>query len=508
MRKISAGNSRNFIIFTILIILIVIILVLFLVKGIQNQKEVYMVQSSSYTCDKDYNPITTENEEAKLKQSWSGDYYLEKQDKTKVDLGDKAIIYSIPKRTIDLYGTFYEVLTDGKVKKYTGKNQISNTNENRLFKLEDRKYLITGSMIVNDTRVLNTKYFLLVVLDKNGNAKLLNYELNSKTIKPMIIETTSFSIDVANEKMTFENGELDLKKILGSSNIYDANAVKSENAIELAENTKNVTNETEEGQGEGGTSSSSSSSTVIQQPAQQQTIVISGGNNGDTRSGAEEVNNGESKESENSGGTSETTTNNNTTQKVNFDRSATLTGVTAGTSYIDIQYYISDPQGRYKAVYLEVDGADGIKKDIALDKSKTTYRITDLTPNTEYTIKFGTKVTRANGDNIDTIIDVVNVMTLENNSYLRITKIANGRIYYTIKLDSSYVLDSGRIVMKVDGQPTGVAQAIPGGAYSTGGASGSFAYNGGGQTVEILLDNAQYDKKSVDLNLYSKIKNY
>ncbi len=58
----------------------------------------------------------------------------------------------------------------------------------------------------------------MVIIDKLGNALLLNNEINAKTINEMIISTDEFSFDVANESLVYDNENIDLKKIIGSTN--------------------------------------------------------------------------------------------------------------------------------------------------------------------------------------------------------------------------------------------------------------------------------------------------
>lgn len=53
-----------------------------------------------------------------------------------------------------------------------------------------------------------------------GDTLLSNYELNMKTIKPLKLKTGSYEFDIANEKLIFGEEEIDLKKIIGSTNEY------------------------------------------------------------------------------------------------------------------------------------------------------------------------------------------------------------------------------------------------------------------------------------------------
>ena len=114
----------------------------------------------------------------------------------------------------------YRIYMDGAVSKLSQNNTISRISEDQFYKLGDRKYMVVGNTIVNQTGALSTQNYLLILLDKAGNTYLLNNELNSKTINPMIIRTQTFEFDVANEKLIYQGNEIDLKKVIGSTKNY------------------------------------------------------------------------------------------------------------------------------------------------------------------------------------------------------------------------------------------------------------------------------------------------
>lgn len=367
---------------------------------------------------------------------------------------------------IDLYGKFYQIDLDGNVTKSEGYTEITDTSKDALYKLNDRKYLIISNNITNQTQSLNTKDYLIVILDKAGNALLLNNELNSKTIKPMIISTNSFKLDVANEKLIYNGNEIDLKKILGSTNQYKEK-IKVENA------TNNIKEETGETIG-GTTISNNQQTTTVQVP------------NAST------------------GGDNSSSDNKSNTQEI-LPKSVTLKGISVNSSYVDIDYYIIDPQGKYQTVYLLVEG--DISKTIALDKSKTTYRVTGLTQNTEYKITLGSKETKKSGEILDIIEDVVNIRTLKNNSQISITKVGIDKIYFNLKMDNSYIIDSGKVALYVDGQkisstPINIEKSV-----TDDGWSSSIDYNYGNEII-LKLEDTVYNGKKVEMNISTKIKNY
>ena len=84
-----------------------------------------------------------------------------------------------------MFGNFYQVLKGGDIKKISGNNRINNSSESQFYKIDDRKYLIVAKSITNNTGSLSTQDYLIVIIDKLGNALLLNNEINAKTINEM-----------------------------------------------------------------------------------------------------------------------------------------------------------------------------------------------------------------------------------------------------------------------------------------------------------------------------------
>ena len=67
---------------------------------------------------------------------------------------------------------------------------------------------------------LKTTNYLIVELDKQGNAILYNNSLNVKVFSATKLITTSYTFDIANELLIYENETVDLNKILGTTNQY------------------------------------------------------------------------------------------------------------------------------------------------------------------------------------------------------------------------------------------------------------------------------------------------
>lgn len=479
---------------------------------LRTEKETYPVSSASSIYDKDYNYIELTSD-AEISKKWTGNYYLkENETKNEYDLGKYAVAFDKNRRTLDLYGTFYQVLNGGDISKISGYNTVNGNVESKFYKIDDRKYLIAANNITNDTGSLSTQNYLIIIIDKLGNALLLNNEIDAKTINEMIISTDDFDFDVANEVLMYENESINLKKIIGSTNEY---VQTEEESNEVENETTNETEvaETETGTGGGSyssttstTTSDSSSTTIIQGSgssqagSQQDTSWVEALNSWiqDVASGFQSIYNG------NSGKQDDST----------LTRSVALNSLSADTTYIDINYTVTDPENKYNVVYANV--SDGINSyNISLDKNATTYRITDLNPNTNYSVDIGYKIVYADATAEEVVEDTMTVRTKAPTEKLEITRVSRDKIYYNLKVDSNFVYDTGAklVIYLNDGEYTSIdltSSNLERAASS--GYSSSFnipdAYKTKNSTLEIKLENTMYNGTTIDTNLIAKIVNY
>ncbi len=436
-------------------------------------KQIYEIEPQTFLYDAEYNPIKLE-EQATMQAKWDGNYYLKTQQKESYNLGKYVVAYQSIYNQLDLYGKIYQIGSDGEVTKLTGNNKITDFAQDNIYKLADRQYLITSNRIANDTGKLNTSKYIIIIIDKAGNTLLLNHEVNSKTIKPMIIQTPSFTFDIANEKLIYGDREIDLKKIIGSTNEYQEKE-DVQNSTEVAIEGKG-TNASTETQVQTQPNVQNSQSTQINNNNQQITS-INGGASSDTES----------------------------TDKVSLSKSVTLLGITTTSSSLTVKYDIQDPESKYQVVYLEIDG--DISKTIALDKSNTSYTVSGLTPNTNYKVTLASKELDDDGATIQNIDDIMIARTNKVNTNLTITKVTTNKIYYNLKLDSNYVFDQAQLSLYVDGVKQKTVDVNITSAVGQSGLSGNFDYIYGNEVI-LKLENVKYNGKAINIDTSAKFKNY
>lgn len=486
MRALAAGNKKRFAMFAIIIIVIIGLLIACLQLVLKNGNEEFEVSSNVFVYDKEYTPIKTE-QEGKLKQKWDGNYYLTLNDKSQTyKMGKQVISYNISNSKINLYGNLFRVLLDGQVEKLSGNTEIKDANEDRFYKIADRQYLIVSNSIKNDMGSIATSKYLYIIIDKAGNTLLLNNEINAKTINPMVILTGSYRFDIANEKLLVGQEEIDLKKIIGSTNEY-----KEKEKTEEKNETNSKTEENKD-----------NSNDKQNQGTQNNGQTNMGGTTGDAQG-----NNNSGSSSSGNNSNININTGNNSNNSTPLVKSVSLRGAFATSSYIDLDYAVIDPANKYQTVYAFIE-TTGFDKTIALDKNATKYRFTDLVPNTEYKITLGYKEIQSDNSIQDNIEDVIIVRTTKIDALLKITKVSGSKVYFNLKMDPNYAFDFAKIAIYVDGEKQEDMNVNVDKAVLASGWSSSMQYTKYGSEITLRLESITHNGEEVDTSIEAKYKNY
>lgn len=368
------NNGKIYAILILIVIVVVALFTFFIYLFTKYDKTEYEVTVGSVLYDENQEYIKTEGE-AYLTQKFDRKYYLYEKinGKTKrYNLGKNAVLYKEGDMYIYLYGTAYQVLSSGDVDTLSGETKIVKTSPTKFFKLDDRKYLIVDGQIRSEN-VLDTKEYSIITLDKKGNPSFSNHLIDFKTIKEVIVKTSNFEFDVANEKLIYQDTEIDLKNVIGSSNEYEP---PEEEVIDYTdEKLEALQNNIKD-----------NADTIVGYYDQYFNDVVNSVNNLTT---------------------SVIGVNDNAIASVtkedvyyDFDKWLVLKSVISGVSSIDVEYSVFDPQNEYESIYLIVDGKDTIKEDGTIDtnednhhlsRNESKYTIRNLKPNSMYTIKLAYK---------------------------------------------------------------------------------------------------------------------
>lgn len=490
MRSLAAGNKKRFAIFAIIIIIIIILLITCLRLALNHEVEEYRIESNVTLYDSEYEPLQPE-EAGTITKKWDGNYYLTLDNTNETyKLNPEVVSYNGNNSQVTLYGDVFKVLLDGQVEKYSKDTTIRNTSEDAFYKIADRQYLMISNSIKNESGSISTSKYLYIIIDKSGNTLLLNNEIYARTINPIVLSTSSYRFDIANEKLIVGNEEINLKDIIGSTNEY----VEKEEEKDM--DWQNLIPEYN-----GGTSENGSDNSGNGQNADGSVINNQGGAQSGTNAGT----------SGNAGNGGDTIINNSnsSTNQTPLSKSVSLRGAIATSSYIDIEYAVQDPQNRYQTVYAFVE-AVGYENTIALDKNATTYRLTDLEPNTEYKITLGYKEITEDNEVVDNIEDVLSVRTTKINASIDITRVGTGskKVYFNLKLDQNYAFDYAKIALYVDGVKESDMDVNLSQAVKSEGWSDVLTYENYGSEITLQLEGTSHDGSVVETNIQAKYRNY
>lgn len=419
MRKYDKKNKRNIGIILVISALIIVMFSLVINLFLSRDKNEYKVEEKTLVFDKDKTIIKTERP-AVIKTKWNKKYYLI-QDKISTELGNTAITYNEDTGVLKLYGKYYEISSGDEINITSGETVIKSTALTKFYKLEDRKYLVVDKEIKSADGLLSTSDFLMIDLDKAGNATLTNHKVNLKTFSATTIVTSNYTFDIANEILVYGSDKIDLKKIIGSSNTYT-----KEDLIPEEDNNKG---------------NSSESNTTA--------------NNGVTGVTDNSIANGNNTTNGGNGSKGNTGKNNVVIEEIKkATKRTSVIAVTSTVNKISVDYVIYDPKKEYSSVYMEVKKENSSNIDtIYLNSGSTSYEISNnVFPNTNYELTFKySYIDDENQMHVETF-DKVNITTKKPQVSLKVTRTSKDGIDYLITTDNSYPLTSGTLTITKNGE--------------------------------------------------------
>lgn len=469
MRKLGKANRKLFIFMSIIVIFFISIFVYFITMALNHDNNIYEIDVNTLFYDEDFRQVVTESD-GTLKRKYDGKYHLttEEGDYT---IGSPCLGSNQDDYALKLYGTAYQISTDGTVTKVTNETSIAKASPAKFYKLKDRKYLFVDQEIYTEDGSIDTSDYLIIELDRQGNATLSNDDINVKTINPLILKGSIFDFDVANEKLIYDKNEIDLKNIIGSSNEYKESTDKNDNDNEESDDNDD-TNE------------------IINYYDQYSQNVVNSFNN---------LTNSVNSINENSKDTIKK-------DEIYFDfsRWSALKKVFSTASSINIDYIVFDPNSEYQAIFILIRDATGeYQNKYYLNKDSSSYVIRDLIPDNEYTLSFGYRLVSGSEDVYE---DTVTVKTKVPSYSIDITKVSRNTIYFTLKVDSNYAFESANVSLYSDTNKIAV-ESIDYTKISNNQYNGKLNYSNLGYLVEVKLEDIVYNGNVVILDVSDKFIN-
>lgn len=477
------NKSKNKVLFAIFI-LIVLLIIFVLIISVYSSKEKstieeYKISLNNAIYDKDYNYIPLDND-ATLKKEWNGNYYLkEDSSKVKYDVGTEPVFFDKSKNQVTIFGNVYQVFESGEITEKKDKVVINDVSNFQFFKLNDRKYLIIGKDI--KTEDFSTLNYLLVSIDKAGNATLLNNDMNIKTINPLLISVNDILFDVANEKLLINKQEVNLKKINGSTNEYvekpkeeskdfDSsinNDVNNNTNNNINNNNNNINNNTNNG----GNNNSAIYNEIISQIINISGLITPSKNN------------------------------------INLYKNISLRSANVGSSFIDVEYSVIDPEGKYLSVFLALKDEEGNVNFHYISKDASYYRISGLSPNKQYELSIHYTV---KGDSNPVVADALVVLTNSDPTSVRVVQLSANNLTYKVKLFDEYQFSSAAVLLTdCSGTELGKVALNIQNALSWSGDQGNFVLNTDVLSEYVCLsltDVNDINGQGITINSYHKVK--
>ena len=488
MENAKAKSNRLYIIFAILIVFIVGLFAFVIIKFSMRDNNKYSIEKNSilYTSSSNYKQVKGK---AYLVQKIDGYFYLHDSYDGSVEITKIAKTAIVSNEndssTINIYGTAYQVDESGEVKILSKMTEVPTNLPTKFFKIDDRKYLFVDRSIKSSDNSIDTTGYIIIDLDKEGNASFANNELNIKTIKPIILKGSTFNFDIANELLICGKKTIDLKKVLGSTNKFDKSKNKKSNNKSNKDSTKdNRGNSNSNNSSNGSFGRNSSNSGYYDEYFQN--VVNTVNNLTYSVNGVNDNTKGSLKKDD---------------VYFDFSKWMAIKSLSATINSITINYQVFDPNNEYQSVFFEVNSNGNTAKKIYLNKNDTSAIVRDLQFGQAYTISLG-YTTTSNGEAV--IQDTIVINTLNPDLDLEITKITSSTVYYKF-LTKNFKLDSGQISIYGNSNYIASAPIDVGAAASNNGFSGSFSRTGVNGTIEIRLENAYYNGQRLNLNVHSKI---
>ena len=456
----------TFNIFGILIVAALATFSVVVITVIRKGSDNYSVSQGStvYTEDNEYVDMTTDG---KLHKEWDGKYYLKLNgERTSYCLGKNTVIYDSDKQNLTFYGKAYQIHEDGIVDNIDDMTEVENIKEPTIYKLRDRMYVMTGGNIHATDDSFSTNDYVAINIHKTGTAMLMNNNYYVNMIQPIMLESDGLYFDIASELMVHDEKVVNLKNVIGSSNLYTGRALVYEEGLAeeddetLMANNPDVITIMGGNGGSGGTGGEGGIGGTGGEGGVGGTggvggIGGTGGNGGIGGTGG----------IGGSGGTGGIGGDGGDGGKGGEGSDAvfaatkwvSLNGATAGIGSIDVNYTVNDLTNDYVDVFLNVYKTSNLStpiEQIHLDKSANHYTVTNgISPGTQYRLELGYIAYAEDGNKQIITQDIVQVTTDGNLAYIEINKVSTSKVgsdtivavTYTVRADSNYVMNPCKV---------------------------------------------------------------
>jgi hypothetical protein len=519
MRRFNRKVIRAFNIFGIMVLLNAAFLGWMSVSGTSAGPEfVYALPAGSIVYDGNNGRIDL-MAQAAVKETGSGGYKLTYTGaQEEFALGEHPLTYETDSSNLNLFGNGYRVYRDGSVEAIKDRTAITDYENSAFYKLADRRYVITGGTISDETGRFSAQGFLFIVLDRLGNARLLNDRVDMTTLEPMTLVCGDVRFEISSEKLLLGSGDIDLTRILGSTTV-GMDALKNMTEEETPEASNPEGGEGRElitirgGSGGMGGTGGAGGLGGIGGPGGIGGIGGTGGFGGSGGIGGTGGSGGNGGNGGNggSGGDGVAGSGDNIAggtldnANITLRRSIAFLGASSDVTSITVHYAVVDPGYAYGSVFLLVNElvGNGEVKRTELDTAFNSATVYGLAPGSAYTASIGYHAFDAATEEI---VDIVRVSTPPIAAYIQPTVLTPESLTFVLKLDSVYTPSAGKVTL-YHGQSADAG--LPGRTENltpemikraaSGGLELTFEYDGG-EYITLCLEDMMYQGSAADMS--------
>lgn len=458
-RKFNKKARRSFVIFSVTVLAAVGAFSAAVVSVAQSRTEEYSIGPGSVVYDNQFEPVAFE-EAGRIYRGWDKNYRLVDEQNQEFNLGRQTVAYEPDIGVLTVWGGGYRFRQDGTVDMLSNRYQVADLSESGFYKLSDRKYLLTGTEIKDDTGAVRVDGWAYLAADKSGNVQVMNETLSLKVLDSSYFTTGGIRFTVKEETLDLGlDRVVDLAMVMGSLQAV-------EDPFNLGQKFYAYTIKGGNGGngGNGGTGGSGGAGGLGGTGGQGGTGGIGGsggtggiGGIGGTggRGGTGGIGgNGGNGGAGGAGGVGGSLDNAGSNQAIVGRQSMTLKRVDGASTSADVEFRISDPFGYYGVIELRLYYASAREEDdplayVDVSPDDVDYTFQGLIPQTKYKLVMG-YYDETEDDDAFVIMDTMRFWTKDVDCEFEVELLGVDQIGYYIHLEESYPVSSAQVVLLDD----------------------------------------------------------
>lgn len=217
VRKLSVSTKIAFGVLAALMAAMIGGMAFFASRTVAQKAADIVLKAGTVVYDNTYTPIKLTSD-AVVSKTPSGSYEL-KVGSNSINLGQHTMAYS--DSGVQFIGGGYRIGSEGMIEKVDQEVQYADKSEPAIYKLADRRYVMSGSTITDSDESIAAQNYVYIVMDMVGNARVMSEDMSLKTTKPTTLVDGDIQFNIASEMADIKGQSVAMSELIGSSNTYD-----------------------------------------------------------------------------------------------------------------------------------------------------------------------------------------------------------------------------------------------------------------------------------------------